>query len=479
MTRYFTTPAVGSDAHQIDLTPFPADFAWGVATAAYQIEGAVHEGGRGVSIWDTFARTPGKVFRGDTGDIACDHYHRWEADLDLLVELGVPAYRLSLAWPRLQPDADGELNPEGVRFYRELLTGLRDRGIRPYVTLYHWDLPQVLEDRGGWTVRETAERFADYARRTVEALGDLASDWITLNEPWCSAFLGYGYGPHAPGRTDIRAAVAAAHHLNLAHGLALREIREVAPDAKVGITNIVTDVVPATDSGADLAAADRLDAVSNRVFLDPVYLGAYGAGVHAVLDPYGLAELVQDGDLATIAQPVDFAGINHYQRVIARDTPVDPAHPFGFAETPAEPATTSFGWSVIPDSLHAVLTRVARDYTELPLYITESGASFDDYVDPEGGIDDAERIEYLAGYFDAAGRAIRDGVNLAGYFVWSLLDNYEWGEGYSKRFGLVYVDYRTQERLPKASAHWYRALLARHRTDSLTTASAAVDVPQG
>jgi beta-glucosidase len=477
---YFTrTPGQPAGSPFPESSAFPADFAWGVATAAYQIEGAASEGGRGPSIWDTFSHTPGRVHHGDTGDIACDHYHRWRDDLDLIAELGVRVYRLSVSWSRLQPSGEGELNPEAVAFYRELLAGMRDRGIRPFVTLYRWDLPQRLQDAGGWPARATAERFADYARRTASALGDLADDWITLNEKWCSAFLGYGYGPHAPGHRDLREAVAAAHHLNLAHGLAVRAIREVTPDARVGVTDIVTEVVPASDAVADLEAADRLDAVSNRVFLDPVYLGAYGAGVHAQLDPYGLAELIRPGDLETIAQPVDFAGVNHYQRVIARAVPPSAAHPFAVEETPADPATTSFGWSVIPDSLHAVLTRVARDYTRLPLYITESGASFDDYVDPEGGVDDVERIAYLAGYFDAAGRAIRDGVDLRGYFVWSLLDNFEWGEGYSKRFGLVYVDYRTQERLPKASAYWYRALLHRLRTDLPSTASATVDAPLG
>lgn len=479
MIHFTRTPRPTADGPLPDLAAFPRDFLWGVATAAYQIEGAATEGGRGPSIWDTFAHTPGRVHHADTGDIACDHYHRWEADLDLIAELGVQVYRLSVSWSRLQPSGHGELNPEAVAFYRELLAGLRARGIRPFVTLYHWDLPQPLQDAGGWPARATAERFAEYARRTVEALGDLADDWITLNEKWCSAFLGYGYGPHAPGHRDLREAVAAAHHLNLAHGLAVRELRAVAPSARVGVTDIVTDIVPASDSADDLAAADRLDAVSNRVFLDPVYLGSYGEGVHAQLDPLGLAELVQPGDLETIAARVDFAGINHYQRVIAQAVPADAAHPFAVRETPAEPATTSFGWSVVPDSLHAVLTRVARDYTTLPLYITESGASFADYVDPEGGIDDVERISYLAGYFDAAGRAIRDGVDLRGYFVWSLLDNFEWGEGYSKRFGLVYVDYRTQERLPKASAHWYRDLLTRFRTDLPSTAPATVDAPLG
>jgi beta-glucosidase len=448
---------------------FPPDFRWGFATAAYQIEGAAAEGGRGPSIWDTFAHTPGLTLHGDTGDIACDHYHRWEADLDLLADLGVTDYRLSLSWSRLQPRGEGALNPEAVAFYRALLTGLRDRGIRPLVTLYHWDLPQPLEDAGGWPVRDTADRFADYADLTVRTLGDLADDWVTLNEPWCSSFLGYGYGAHAPGRREWDAAVAAAHHLNLAHGLAVSRIRAARPDARVGITNIVTDLVPATDSAADLAAVERLDAASNRVFLDPVYLGAYSPAVHAALP--ALAAVVRPGDLAVIGAPVDFAGINHYQRVIVRHA--DGEEPLQLVETAAEPATTSFGWSVTPDAFRTVLERVAREFTPLPIYVTESGASFDDYVDPDGVVADHERVAYLRGYLDAAAAAIRSGVDLQGYYAWSFLDNFEWAQGYGKRFGLVYVDYRTQERIPKLSAHWYRQAILEHRAQaSVATRSA-------
>lgn len=455
---------------QPDSAAFPTGFLWGVATAAYQIEGAAAEGGRGPSIWDTFSHTPGLTRHGDTGDIACDHYHRLDGDLDLIASLGLGAYRFSLSWARLQPTGRGPLNPEGVAFYRRMLTGLAERGITPFVTLYHWDLPQPLEDLGGWPERDTALRFEEFAARVAEALGDLADDWITLNEPWCSAFLGYGYGAHAPGLRDLRKATAAAHHLNLAHGLALRALRSALPGARVGVTDIVTDIV-AGDGPDDAAAADRLDAVSNRVFLDPVYRGEYGEGVHALLDPHGLADVIRQGDLALIAAPVDFVGLNHYQRVIAT---ADPATPFGVRETAAEPATTSFGWSVIPDSLHAVLLRIARDYSPLPVYITESGASFDDYVDPEGGVDDTERVAYLAGYFAAAAHAIADGVDLRGYFVWSLLDNFEWAEGYAKRFGIVYVDYRTQERIPKLSAHWYRDLVSQH---ARTTARPVTTAP--
>ncbi|MEB0303874.1 MULTISPECIES: GH1 family beta-glucosidase [unclassified Cryobacterium] len=448
------------DDEMIHLDRFPADFAWGLATAAYQIEGAANEGGRGPSIWDTFSHTTGNTKNDDTGDVACDHYHRWPADLDLLNQLGVSNYRLSVSWSRLQPGGSGDLNPEGVAFYRTLLGGLREREIEPYVTLYHWDLPQELEDLGGWGERETAFRFADFAARTVSALGDSASKWITLNEPWCSAFLGYGSGAHAPGRRDMNVAVRAAHHLNLAHGLATAAIRAIDPTAHIGVTNIVTDIVAASSLAGDQAAAARLDAVSNLVFLEPIFHGKYSANVHAALDQYGLRDAIEPEDLAIIHAPLDFAGINHYQRVIAHD---DPSAPFSVREVAAQPATTSFGWSVIPESMTAVLLRVAREFTSLPLYVTESGASYHDYVDPNGDVIDTDRVAYLRGYIDAAGQAIAAGVNLKGYFVWSFLDNFEWGEGYSKRFGLVYVDYRTQARIPKLSARWYTALIAAHR----------------
>ncbi|MDF1478100.1 GH1 family beta-glucosidase [Leifsonia sp. H3M29-4] len=453
--------AAAWDSTATDARRFPADFRWGLATAAYQIEGGAREGGRGPSIWDTFSHTPGLSHHGDTGDIACDHFHRWEADLDLLANLGATDYRLSVSWSRLQPSGAGELNGEAVAFYRDLLAGLTARGIRPLVTLYHWDLPQPLEDAGGWPARETAYRFADYARLVVAALGDLAEDWITLNEPWCSSFLGYGSGAHAPGRSNTRDAVAAAHHLNLAHGLAVAAIRAERPEVRVGITNIVTDIRAASDSAADAAAAARLDATSNRLFLDPVYLGAYSESVWETLGEFGLRQVVQPGDEAIIAAPTDFAGINHYQRVIAWHD--EGAGAFQVGERPAEPATTSFGWSVIPASLTAVLTRVAREFTALPLYVTENGASFHDYVDPNGEVVDTERVEYLDGYLSAAADAIEQGVDLRGYYAWSFLDNFEWAEGYSKRFGLVYVDYRTQERIPKLSARWYRRLIAEHQ----------------
>lgn len=455
-----------------DLSAFSASFRWGVATAAYQIEGGAAEGGRGKSIWDTFSHTPGLVLNGDTGDIADDHYHLWRGDLDLMAELGIKHYRFSLSWSRLQPTGIGELNPEGVAFYRDLLVGMRDRGIEPLVTLYHWDLPQALEDQGGWASRDIAHRFAEYASRVVAELGFLATDWITINEPWCVSFLGYGYGAHAPGKKDIRLAVAASHHVNLAHGLALAAIRTIDPTLRVSNSNLVTDIVPATDSAEDAAAVVRLDAMNNRIFLDPIYLGDYSAAVRELFDEYGLAELIHEGDLDLIGASVDFMGLNHYQRVVVSAD--ENGGYLKLTETPAEPATTSFGWSVEPDSLRSVLSRVSRDFTKLPIYVTENGASYDDYADPNGSVNDWPRVEYFSGYLAAAAEAIREGVNLQGYYAWSFLDNFEWAEGYSKRFGLVYVDYPTQKRIPKQSALWYRQLIADHEA---ATAPAVADAP--
>ncbi|MBT2499218.1 beta-glucosidase [Agromyces sp. ISL-38] len=452
-TRLAESPSIAPER----LAALPADFRFGLSTAAYQIEGAAHEGGRGPSIWDTFSHTPGLTANGDNGDVACDHYHRWPADLDLMVDVGVRDYRLSVSWSRLQQSGFGPLNGEAVEFYRALLEGARERGIRPLVTLYHWDLPQPLEDAGGWPVRATAERFAEYAARTVAALGDLVDDWITLNEPWCSAFLGYHTGAHAPGRRNWAEAVAAAHHLNLAHGLAVAAIRDAAPEALVGIANIVTDIRPRTDGPADIAAAARLDAASNRVFLDPVYLGDYSAQVRSVLGD-ALISVVRAGDLDVIGAPTDFAGVNHYQRVIAWHD--DEGGPLRLGERPAEPATTSFGWSVIPESLTEVLVRVAREFTALPIHVTENGASFHDYLDPAGDVVDLARVEYLRGYLEAVTTAVERGVDVRGYYAWSFLDNFEWAEGYGKRFGLVFVDYATQRRIPKLSAHWYQRLIA-------------------
>lgn len=439
----------------------PPDFVWGAATSAFQIEGGVHLDGRTESIWDRFTHTAGLVRGGDDADIACDHRNRWEEDLDLLVMLDIPAYRLSLSWPRLQPGGTGPLNADGVNWYRELLSGLRERGIRPFVTLYHWDLPQELEDEGGWTDRSTADAFAKYCGLVAEALGDLADDWITINEPWCQAFLGYGYGVHAPGRTSISDAVAAAHHLNLAHGQGTRALRAVLPAARIGVTNIVADLVPATPD--DAVAVARLDAINHELFLAPVYAGAYTPLTHELLDPFGLGAVIQPGDLEVIATPSDFIGVNHYQRVIVENDPDGGVA--GVRETPAGETYTSFGWSITPDALTTVLQRISQK-AALPIYVTENGASFEDEVTGSGTVADLDRVAYLHDYVGAVDAAVALGVPVAGYFAWSLLDNFEWAEGYDKRFGLVHVDFATQVRTPKQSAFLYRDIITQHRSST-------------
>jgi beta-glucosidase len=437
---------------------FPPGFLFGTATASYQIEGAVHEGGRGPSIWDTFSHTPGKVHRGDTGDTACDHYHRLDTDLDLLKWLGCGSYRFSIAWPRIIPSGRGPVNAEGLDFYKRLLDGLHSRGITPMVTLYHWDLPQPLEDSGGWLSRDTAERFGEYAAALADGLGDLVPMWVTLNEPFCSAFVGYLQGRHAPGVTDLSAALRASHHLMLAHGDACRALRAGKGNGQVGIALNLTDVQPASGEPRDVEAASRIDGYQNRWFLDPVMRGEYPADMIAWYGSRADVSFAADGDLARIAQPLDLLGVNYYEhhRIAASDA--DPVH--GAKKVPHRGPVTDSGLAIEPDGLARVLRRVHQEYGPIPLYITENGACFNDYVDPEGGVDDTERADYLSGYFAAAASAISHGADVRGYYVWSLLDNFEWALGYSRRFGLVYVDYRTQERIPKASAHWYREFIA-------------------
>jgi beta-glucosidase len=451
---------------------FPAGFAWGTATASYQIEGSVKEGGRTPSIWDTFSHTPGKVANGDTGDVADDHYQRYPEDVALLADLGVTHYRFSLAWPRLQPDGKGAINPDGLDFYSRLIDELLAREITPWVTLYHWDLPQTLEDAGGWPVRDTALRFAEYATLTHERLRDRVRDWTTLNEPWCSAFLGYAAGAHAPGRTEPAAALAAAHHLMLGHGLGVAAMREQDPDAKYGITLNLTPTDPATDAPADVDAARRVDGVTNRIFLDPILRGSYPDDLRADVAAISDLSFVQDGDEARIAVPLDFLGVNYYFREVVRFRPAGepPSTPNARAwvgcddveQTRTGRPTTAMGWEVDADGLYDVLTALKRDYDPVPLYVTENGAAMDDVVADDGSVPDPDRISYLDGHFRAAGRAIAEGVDLRGYFVWSLLDNFEWAYGFDKRFGLVHVDYDTQVRTPKDSAHWFAQVTRRN-----------------
>ena len=444
---------------------FPPGFVWGAATAAYQIEGAAAEDGRGPSIWDTFSRTPGKVLGGDTGDVACDHYHRYREDVAILAELGVGSYRFSLAWPRLQPSGRGALNPAGLDFYKRLTDELLARGITPWVTLYHWDLPQPLEDAGGWPVRDTALRFADYAAAVHDKLRDRVAIWTTLNEPWCSAFLGYAAGDHAPGRTEPAASLAAAHHLLLGHGLATRAMRSQDPAGTYGITLNLAQVDPDSPSAADAAAARRVDAVMNRVFLDPLIRGAYPTDLRADVAHVTDLGFVRAGDEAEIAAPLDVLGINYYRRTVVAASPAPPNPVWvgttDVVEVPQGRPVTSMDWEIDPTGLEDLLRRVTRDYGPVPLYVTENGAAFADTL-TGSTVADPDRVAFLDGHLRAAARAIEAGVDLRGFFVWSLLDNFEWAYGYSERFGLVYVDYPTQRRVLKDSAHWYAGVTRRN-----------------
>jgi beta-glucosidase len=433
------------------LTTFPDGFLWGVATAAYQIEGAVDVDGRGPSIWDTFSHEPGRIRNGDNGDVADDHYNRVDQDLELIARLEIPAYRFSISWPRVQPGGKGAVNAKGVDFYRRLLEGLTSRGIEPMVTLYHWDLPQALEDDGGWLDRDTAARFADYAALMVDELGDYAQRWITLNEPWCSAFLGYYEGRFAPGHWSYGEAYTALHHLLLAHGLGLAAIRAGAPELQVGITCNHADILPASEADEDAARAADME--ENRLFLDPIFRGEYPADAPDLLREQAL---VRPGDLDAISAPIDFYGVNYYVREVIAADPGEP-HRGWKRVRPHGGDLTAKGDAISPGGLTNVLQRVGLEYANgVPLYITESGAPFDDAIDADGRVDDPRRIDYLADHFRAAHAAMEAGVDLRGYFVWSLFDNFEWDSGYSIRFGIVYVDYATQRRIPKSSALWYR-----------------------
>jgi beta-glucosidase len=444
---------------------FPAGFWWGAATAAYQIEGAVTEDGRIPSIWDTFSATPGKVTDGDTGATATDHFHRYVADVAIMAELGLAAYRFSIGWPRVRT-AGGGVNPAGLAFYDRLVDEILGAGVKPVATLYHWDLPQELEDAGGWTNRDTAEHFADYAQAVAECLGDRISMWNTLNEPWCSAFLGYGSGAHAPGHTDHAAALAAAHHLLLAHGRAVPRLRAAAPGVPVSIALNAGVARPVSPDPADVDAARRIDGLLNRIFLDPLLRGAYPADVQADTGAVTDWAFVRDGDLELIGAPIDAIGVNYYQPDLvgaADGTPGQTGSPYPTGELvrhhPTPGPVTDMGWPVDPTGLREVLTRIRADYGDVPVYVTENGAAYPDRVE-DGRVHDPDRIDYLHSHLAAAHDALSAGVDLRGYFVWSLLDNFEWAYGYAKRFGIVHVDYATQVRTLKDSALWYRGVIA-------------------
>jgi beta-glucosidase len=459
---------------------FPDGFLWGTATAAYQVEGAVTEGGRGPSIWDTFSHTPGRTYNGDTGDIACRHYERVDKDLGLMKDLGLGAYRFSIAWPRVQPDGKGPANQAGLDFYRRLVSGLRAQGTLPVATLYHWDLPQALEDEGGWAVRDTAERFGEYVAMTAEALGDEVGMWITLNEPFCSGWLGYGAGVHAPGRSEPDAALAATHHLLMAHARGRDAVR-AATAAPVGITLNLSSHVAASNGDLDQAAAWLADGGLNRMYLDPLFKGEYPEDMVGLFAGLGadISDLTQVGDLEAITHPVDFLGVNYYSTSVYADVrcldearragyavpggalETDEAKLFGMVELQRpELERTPMGWEIDPDGLTRTLLRVRNDYTTIPIYVTENGAAQADYRGPDGAVHDPGRIKYVHDHLLAVKRAIDQGVDVQGYFVWSLMDNYEWSHGYSKRFGLIWVDYPSGERVPKDSYRWYRQVIA-------------------
>lgn len=446
---------------------FPAGFLWGAATAAYQIEGAANSDGRGPSIWDVFSHIPGRTRHGDTGDIACDHYHRFLEDLDLLAGLGVGAYRFSVSWSRVLPSGRGPINERGLDFYDRLTDGLLERGIMPVITLYHWDLPQALEEQGGWRHRDCVQWFGDYASVMFDALGDRIPMWITLNEPIAASFAAYGSGVAAPGMRSGEPALAASHHLLLGHAEAVRRHRDSANIGQVGITLNFSQVRPASDHPGDVAAAERLNALRTRWFADPIFIGEYPKVLvkhFSAITDFGY---IHDGDLEAIAAPLDFLGVNYYKAWVAVAAPLPPAgqrvaFDLGAEQrVPPGAEVTDIGWAIGPRDLRDMLVELDSRYDRLPpLYITENGCAFNDYVDPNGAVVDPERISFLQRHLDACRDAIAAGVDLRGYFVWSLLDNFEWQEGYSKRFGLVYVDYPTGTRIPKASYYWYRDLVA-------------------
>jgi beta-glucosidase len=471
---------------------FPEGFSWGTATSAYQVEGAASADGRGRSVWDSFTRVPGHVRGGDTGDVACDSYHLYREDVALMASLGLNAYRFSVSWPRVQPSGRGPVNQKGLDYYRALLDALGERGIAAAVTLYHWDLPQELQDEGGWAARGTAQRFADYAAVVAAALGDRVARWITVNEPQVVANHGYRTGEHAPGIRDAAAAAAATHHLLLGHGLAAQALRETGPGARVGIT---FDLHPVRALGPDSRDPGRApgpgdaealeqarltrDAELNRLYLEPVLHGRYP--LHARPELLPPPALVAAGDLDVIGQPVDFLGVNYYAPVYLRagdpadlrrhERPVVGQMPGVVEYAPDWLERTDMDWLVEPDGLYDVLMGLSKDAPGLPLYITENGCAIQDYVNPRGEINDVDRVRYLHGHLEAAARAIRDGANLAGYYLWSLLDNFEWGWGYQKRFGIVFVDFGTQRRIPKSSARFYSEVVRANAVPGLPAGS--------
>jgi beta-glucosidase len=446
---------------------FPQGFRWGAATASYQIEGASHEGGKGESIWDRFSHTPGKIANGDTGDVACDSYHRFADDLALLRAMSCTSYRFSIAWPRIQPQGHGRPLPAGLDHYRRMVESLLAAGIRPLPTLFHWDLPQALEDAGGWPARDTASRFADYAGHVVAALGDLVQDWVLLNEPSVFTTMGYWVGIHAPGVRDPEAFLRATHVANLAQGQAHAAVRAARSDARIGTAFAFAPCEPATDSAADADAARRFDAFTNLWYLQPALTGRYPE--HAFDGGAPLARMgVREGDEALVRAPLDFIGVNLYVRNCVREVADDA---FGLCARPAgmggrEGPRTDFGWEVWPNALYDMLMRLTRDFDTPALEITENGCSYGDAPDDSGVVRDTRRIQFYQGYLEAVARAIADGADVRGYHAWTLLDNFEWAEGYRQRFGLAWVDFATGERTLKESGRWYGRVAAENALET-------------
>ena len=444
---------------------FPDGFLWGTATASFQIEGATTEGGRSRSIWDTFCEQDGKVANKDTGDPACDHYHRYPEDVAIMGELGVGAYRFSVAWPRVIPTGTGTVNPEGIDFYSRLVDLLLDKGIRPVATLYHWDLPQALDDRGGWTARDSTEWYTEYVAATVGALGDRVKNWTTFNEPWCSSYLSYALGVHAPGHTDQGEACTVAHHLLLSHGRAVPVIRGSCPDAEVSITLNPSQVIgPDEPTDADRDAIRRLDNVYNGAFLDPLFRSRYPEGFLDDTAHLGWQDAIHDGDLETIATPIDNLGINNYFPVRGASSGDDSNGPGlpgceGVAEVAPQGPLTAMGWEQNAAAHREIVERCARD-SGLPVYITENGSAWEDEVDDDGRVHDPDRVAYLRDHLTALADSVEAGTDIRGYFAWSLLDNFEWSYGYGKRFGIVHVDYDTQVRTIKDSGREYARIVA-------------------
>lgn len=437
-------------------TDFPQDFLWGCSTSSFQIEGAADIDGRVPSIWDSFAAQPGKIRDGSDAKVACDHYHRWPEDLDIARSLGLNSYRFSISWPRVISDATGTINEAGLQFYSDLVDGMLARGLQPWATLYHWDLPQYLQDQGGWENRATVYAYLNFADVVSRRLGDRIKNWITHNEPWCTAMHGNWDGIHAPGKRDFKAALQVCHHVLLSHGLAVPLLRRNVPDAKIGIALSLHPLRPASDKAEDIAATRRHDGLRNRWFLDPLHGRGYPEDIWQLAG--AAAPAVQEGDLDAIAAPLDFLGVNYYFPEVIQDAPSNPPLATSLVHDP-KLERTAFGWEVAPHGLVTLLKRLKQDYPVPPMYVTENGASYEDQLEADGTVADAQRRDYFIRHLAALPEARLAGVDVRGYFAWSLIDNFEWAEGYLRRFGLVYIDFQTQQRTLKMSALWYRDFL--------------------